>query len=196
MEWMNLRHPDIFRAVAVKGCRSYSEKEIAGRTMALLQLELEGAPDRWVWVEQKPDGWRLDWESYVNPGHLQWKEFLRSDPGTEIECRVLMSRHHTTPTWLAASGQPDQPAVTLRAEMRPGAPVGIATAPENAPLWEAVGPLAWGSFLNCIARVKLVSRQCDPPRVEILDVIQHGWLHGSDLRNFRDASLVLPPEAN
>lgn len=195
MEWMHTRQPDVFRAVTVKSCRSSREKEIAGRTMALLQLEIDGEADRWVWLEQQPGGWKLDWESYVNPGHLQWKEFLRSDPGTELECRVLLSRHHTTPTWLSSAGQPDQPALTLRAEMRPGAPVAIASAPENATLWEEMGPLPWGSFLNCIARVKIISRQCDPPLVEISQIIQHGWLYGSDLRKFRDASLVLPPEA-
>jgi hypothetical protein len=156
---------------------------IAGDHAVLTMRLLTGAGPLHVLLEQSPDGWKLDWESFSNIHGLRWRKFLGGAadiPGGgafPVHVERLPVSLLTKSFYEAAGVSADSAPVAVRLFVD-DRDRGYAAAllPSDAPLArELLGGLKNDELAKFTLELSLRSAQTYPPCVEVQRIAQPGW---------------------
>ena len=126
---------------------------------------------RW---EETPDGWRVDWESYVRLRVRQWNWLLGQAPGVTMELRLRVERSAVPESLYARDGvtpENHRAHAFFPAESERKA---LAFLRKDSPAARELEDLGWEDRLAVTATVRLISPETEPPVVEIR-ALTVGW---------------------
>jgi hypothetical protein len=182
MFWFYARHPHGYQVRKVSGFDQPIIDLIHQPATATLRLLTDKGVLHML-MQQTPEGWKMDWESFSNVYAVLWAAFLTgeanipNDVPMPVEIEVCPPST-LLPSWFVATGLPRENAArAVRLFVAHPTNVGAACWGDDSPVGrEILGALkAEGRPLKWILKVGLLDSETFPPAVEVKSIIKKSW---------------------
>jgi hypothetical protein len=182
MDWYYRSHPSGYQVRTVTGYdQEIVDLKHVPATATLRLLTNTGLLH--LLLQQTPEGWKIDWESYSSVYSAFWSALVKGDKGlpegipipVEID---LCAPSTLLPSWFAATGFPREDAARA-VRIYVAHPTNVAAACWSAT--DAVGQeilearTKAGKPLRWVLQVALRSAATFPPAVEVKGIVKRSW---------------------
>ncbi|MEM0895924.1 MAG: hypothetical protein AAGJ79_03485 [Verrucomicrobiota bacterium] len=141
----------------------------------------EAGQSRFVALEKRPDGWRLDWEAFVDLARQDWIAFNAERPVTPTMLRVIMCRCPLLESHLAEIDFPAENALGVRIWQRNREESLVAVIDKKSFLgWQVGENLLWDAGALFIVEASFPMRTEARGLVQLDRLIQRRWIYGLD----------------
>ncbi len=143
----------------------------------VFDLSLSDFSKRPIALEQTPDGFLVDWESFTGYSELPWRELRRTRPRTPILVRAIMRRSDYFNQDFPAAGT----HVCYQINNFHADQVLYAYVPVDSPLLTRVREVLGGApSVHAVIRVRYPENSTNDRQVEITEVVAKGWVFRED----------------
>jgi hypothetical protein len=178
MAWyFNRSHP--LKPEVLNRIESTDILDSGGREIRRVGLSTVERPGVWMVLSRENGAWKLNWEIYTM-GHVErWRAFLREQPGASLELPLLAVKKPAPDSFIVKAGasRDTHDAIHLSANDRND--LAGAVLLRDSPVWKMLPGISFEEAVKIIARVTLLDPQSDPPLVRLDEVIQTGWVRGT-----------------
>lgn len=150
-----------------------------GREVRRVGLSTVERPGIWMVLSRELGNWKLNWEIYTM-GHVErWRAFLREPPGTTLALPLLAVKKPAPDSFIVKAGasRDTHDAILLCANDRND--TGGAVLPRDSSLWKMLPGITFEDAVKIIARVTLLDPGVEPPLIRLDEVLQAGWVRGT-----------------
>ncbi|MEM9478828.1 MAG: hypothetical protein AAGA58_04105 [Verrucomicrobiota bacterium] len=141
----------------------------------------EDGQSRFVALEKRPDGWRLDWEAFVDLARQDWMTFNTERPVTPTMLRVIMCRCALLDSHLAEIDFPSENALGVRIWQRNREESLVAVVDRKSFLgWQIEENLLWDAGALFIVEASFPMKSEARDLVQLDRLIQRRWIYGVD----------------
>lgn len=155
----------------------------SGSLLAFISLQMPDFQEKRVVLEKKPGGvYLVDWESLVSYQQMPWEAFVKQKPAEPLEFRVGVELLREAPSQVTPLPGVLEPAdAYFTFGVRPGVhgettPAYMRKTAESSP--ELYALLQNGQRFDVILKLRYTEVEGLGQILEIVELIQYGWLKG------------------
>lgn len=128
-------------------------------------------------LERTPEGFRVDWESFAGYGEMTWPQFRRERPRQPVEMRAIVSPD----SYYNRDFPSREEHQCFRLTDKDNTETLFGYAPANGPVTLAIlSALSGAPQMHMVLRVRYPENSTDEKQIEILELIQNGWILRDD----------------